>query len=399
MKKVKVVALLVAVLMVLGLLAACGDQTEVSNVSDNSSESVTSNGSGDEADQEEAEETSEMLTYFKVHEPTPESILNDPNYMTKEEIDAKAAEGEAAGVYGSGEPITIAFSQCVMNHPVRIQMVNTVKSEAEKYSNVKVIVTEGNGDFNTETANIESLIERNPDAIIVSSLSGTAIYPAYEQINQAGIPLIINNSGVPDDNATNIKYQSFITPDDWNNGRLLAQYMVEKLDGKGNIIIIDGVIESSNRQERLGGFMEVIDQYPDIKIVGQQPGDWIRQPAMEAAANLLQANPQIDGIYAMNDEMGMGVLAALRAAGREDEIKCMVSVDGQEDLLYEIQKGSAAKASVYWESRMKDTVNVALAVAEGAVVDPHIFLTKPLITQENVDEWIEELYTGEQAFQ
>jgi len=398
MKKMRSTALLIAVLMVISLLTACQQNA----TTDSMTTEVTASGptqTNAETNAETNADPASKLTYNNIRKPTPESILNDPNYMTKEEIDAKAAAGEAAGVYGNGEPITIAFSQCVMNHPVRIQMVNTLKSEAEKYSNVNVIITEGTGDFAVEIANIESLIQRKPDVMIVSSLSGTAVYPAYEQINKAGIPLVIMNSGVPDDAATHIKYETFVTPDDWNNGRILAQYLVEQLDGKGNIIIIDGVVESSNRQERLGGFMEIINQYPDIKIVGQQPGDWIRQPAMEAAANLLQANPKVDGIYAMNDEMAMGVLAALRSAGRESEIKAMVSVDGQEDLLYEIKKGSAAKASVYWESRMKDTMNVALAIAEGAKVDPTIFITKPLITIDNVDEWIEELYTGEQSFQ
>lgn len=89
----------------------------------------------------------------------------------------------------------------------------------------------------------------------------------------------------------------------------------------------------------------------------------------------------------MNDEMGMGVLAALRAAGREDEV-IMVSVDGQEDLLQELQAGSAAEASVFWESDMTTVVDAALAVAQGAVVDPHIWYQEPLITRDNVSEWL-----------
>jgi ABC-type sugar transport system substrate-binding protein len=167
----------------------------------------------------------------------------------------------------------------------------------------------------------------------------------------------------------------------------LAKYLAEKLGGKGNILIIGGVVESSNHQVRLGGFMEVIKEYPDIKIVGEQSGAWIRMPAMKAAADLLQANPDVKGIYAMNDEMGMGVLQALRNAGREDEV-VMVSVDGQEDLLREIKKGSAAEASVFWESDMTTVVDAALAVADGAKIDKHIYLKRPLITKENVDEWL-----------
>lgn len=331
----------------------------------------------------------EGITFVSAYDPTPQSILDDPNYMSFEEFTAKAREGEAEGVYGNGEPIRLAFSQVVMNHPVRINMVNTFWANCEKYSNVTCFVTEGTGDVGVEIANIESLIQREPDVLVLSSLSGTAVYPAYEAVNAAGIPLIINNSGIPDDAAENVSYTAFISPDDWYNGRILAEYMVERLGGEGNIIVVEGVVESSNYEFRLGGFMEVINEHPGIKVVGQQSGAWIRMPAMQAAVDLLQANPEIDGIYAMNDEMGMGVIAALRSAGREEEV-VMVSVDGQADLVCEIKKGSAAEASVFWESDMTSVVDAALAVAEGAVVDPHIWYQPPLITQANADEWLPE---------
>ena len=335
--------------------------------------------------------SAEGVTFKNVYSPTPSSILQDPHYMTVEQFTAKAREGEKKGVYGDGKPIKLAFSQVVMNHPVRINMVNTFKSNCKKYSNVTCIVTEGNGEPSVEIANIESIIQRKPDVVIVSSLSGTAVYPAYEELNNAKIPLIINNSGIPDDNAKNVKYTSFISPDDWQNGRLLGQYMADKLKGKGDIIVVEGVTESSNYEHRLGGFMEVINKYPDIHIIGKQSGAWIRMPAMKATVDLLQANPKIDGIYAMNDEMGMGVLAALRSAKREDGV-VMVSVDGQKDLVQQIAKGSAAEASVFWESDMTRVVDAALAVAEGAVIDPQVWYKEPLITKANAQEVLDKRY-------
>ena len=106
---------------------------------------------------------------------------------------------------------------------------------------------------------------------------------------------------------------------------------------------------------------------------------------MKATVDLLQANPKIDGIYAMNDEMGMGVLAALRSAGREQGL-VMVSVDGQKDLLQQIEKGSAAEATVFWESEMTRVVDAALAVAEGAVIDPRVWYKESLITKANAKD-------------
>lgn len=329
------------------------------------------------------------VTFRSVYNPTPEIILKDPDYMTVEQFTAKARDGEKKGVYGSGKPIKLAFSQVVMNHPVRINMVQTFKSNCAKYSNVTCIVTEGNGDADVEIANIESIVEKKPDVVVVSSLSGTAVYPAYEKINKAGIPLIINNSGIPDDRAKDVKYTSFISPDDWENGRLLGQYMADRLEGKGDILIIEGVAESSNYEHRLGGFMEVIEKYPDIHIIGKQSGAWIKIPAIKAADDLLKANPKIDGIYAMNDEMAMGVLEALRSAGREKEV-VIVSMDGQRDLVQEIQKGSAAEATVFWESDMGRVVDAALAVAEGAVIEPRVWYKETLITKKNAQEFLDQ---------
>ena len=329
------------------------------------------------------------LTFKTAYDPTPAEVLNDPAYMSLDAIMAKFNDGVAAGVYGSGKPITLAFSQVVMNHPVRINMVETFKSNCAKFSNVTCYVTEGTGEVGVELANIESLIQRKPDAMVISSLSGTAVYPGYEAVIAAGIPLLMNNSGIPDDSA-NIPYTSFMSPDDWENGKLLGQYMADKLGGKGDILVIAGVAESSNYDFRLGGFMEAINKFPDIHIVGQQSGAWIRMPAMTATVDLLQANPKIDGIYAMNDEMGMGVLAALRNAGREDGV-VMVSVDGQKDLVEEILKGSAAKASIYWDSDMDRVVAASLAVAEGAKVDKNIFYHEKLITQDNAQAFLDRI--------
>lgn len=341
--------------------------------------------SGDDMTEENILRKALGVTFKSVYNPTPESIVKEPRYMTMQQFTDKARAGEKKGFYGDGRPIKLAFSQVIMNHPVRINMVETFKSNCKKYSNVTCMVTEGTGDPAVEVANIESLINKKPDVLIVSSLSGAAVYPAYKAINNSGIPLIINNSGIPDDSAKDIRYTSFISPDDWHNGRLIGQYMADRLNGKGNIIVIEGVAESSNYEHRLGGFMEIIDKYPDIHIVGKQSGAWIRLPAMKAAADLLKANPKIDGIYAMNDEMAMGVLAALQNAGREVGV-VMVSVDGQKDLLKEILAGTSAEATVFWDSDMTVVVDAALAVADGAIIDPQIWYKEPLITKMNAQE-------------
>ena len=91
--------------------------------------------------------------------------------------------------------------------------------------------------------------------------------------------------------------------------------------------------------------------------------------------------------------MAMGVLAALRSAGRENGV-VMVSVDGQKDLLKEILAGSSAEATVFWDSDMTAVVDAALAIAEGAVIDPQIWYRETLITQANAQEALDKQQVG-----
>ena len=148
-----------------------------------------------------------------------------------------------------GEKTTykIGFSQCVMNHPFRIAMVDSVKEAAKAYDDIKLIVVEGDGDVQTEITNIESLIQQGCDAIIVSSLSGTSIYPAYKEVHDAGIPLVIAASGCAqeDEDAYNY-YDTFVSTDEVEMGRAAADYANELLNGEGKIVMIRGVVESTN---------------------------------------------------------------------------------------------------------------------------------------------------------
>ncbi|CAI6087339.1 substrate-binding domain-containing protein [Cohnella sp. JJ-181] len=301
-----------------------------------------------------------------------------------------AASGGAAPAAGSYEyktkaegDIKIGFSQAVMNHPFRIAMVESAKKSAAELG-IELIVTDGQGDVNKEISNIESLIARKVDAIVVSSLSGKAIYPAYKQVAEAKIPLIIAASGVPDDE--NIPYVSYVATDEVQMGQQAAQYIAKMLNNKGNIVVIDGVPESTNSELRRQGFMPEIEKFADIKVVAHQSGDWLRLPAMQVMTNILQANDKIDVVLAQNDEMGFGAMEAIKKAGREKEIK-VIGMDAQKEALELIKNGDNYVMSVKNEWSSDTALKLAVDAVRGKPIEKRVVLEAPVIDKTNIDQY------------
>ena len=290
----------------------------------------------------------------------------------------------------NGGKIKIGFSQCVMNHPFRIAMVDTFKEAAKAYDDVEIVVVEGNGDVQTEITNIESLIQQGCDAIIVSSLSGKAIYPAYKEVYDAGIPLIIAASGnaSEDEDAYNY-YKTFVSTDEVEMGVAAADYANKLLNGNGNVVMIRGVVESTNSMNRYVGWNQEIVKYPGIKVIAEQSAEWLRLTANEVMANILQANKDIDLVYAENDEMALGCLEAIRDAGREDEIQ-IISMDGQQDAAEEVLKGGAFKLTITNVADTTEALKAAYTLAKGGTVDKRIVLQYEQVTAENAADYIKE---------
>ncbi len=299
-----------------------------------------------------------------------------------------ATETADANSNKSGEKFKIGFSQCVMNHPFRIAMVDSFKEACAQYDDIEPVIVEGNGDVQTEITNIESLIQQGCDAIIVSSLSGTAIYPAYQEVSEAGIPLIIAASGcAQEDEAAYNYYQSFVSTDEVEMGVAAAKYANEILNGKGNVVMIRGVVESTNSMNRYVGWNSEIGNYPDIKVIAEQAADWLRLTANEVMANVLQANSDIDLVYCENDEMALGCLEAIKDAGRQDDIM-IISMDGQQDAAEEVEKGESFKLTITNNSDTAEAVKAAYTLANGGTVDKRIKLSYEMVTKDNAADYI-----------
>ena len=261
-----------------------------------------------------------------------------------------------------------------------------------------VILYDARNDPATQRNNVEDLIQAKVDVILITSIvtgsrdSGAAADEAVK----AGIPVI----GV-DTSCGSPRVAVTIRTDNVLGGRLAGEYIVKVLNGKGKVIVLEGPAGDTNSALRVGGFMEVIKKYPGIKILASQPADWSREKGLRVMENLLQAFPDVDAVFAANDEMALGAIEALKAA-RKLKSTIVVGFDATPDALKSIKRGEMSatiQQHPYEEGYM--AVEIALKILKGESfeskvvmrpwpwgIEHAIEIPATLITSENVDKYL-----------
>ncbi|RLE13289.1 ribose ABC transporter substrate-binding protein [Candidatus Aerophobetes bacterium] len=267
-------------------------------------------------------------------------------------------------VIGKERPL-IAFSQCTMNHPWRVTLTNDMKYWAAKLD-VNFIWADGNNDAANQLADCEDLIAKKPDVLVISPLQAKALAPVYDMCNEAKVPLIVIDRYIDAEPGTGM-YITFIGEDQMEEGRTAARLLVKKLfevygEYKGNIVELQGTIGAGPTIDRHKGFLEIIDKYPDIQVVATQSADYLREPAMKIMEDWLQRFPKgtIHAVYAHNDEMALGAMAAIKAAGRNELLGWICSIDGQVQALKAVLDGeflvSVQNPPYFGESSIKSAL-------------------------------------------
>jgi ribose transport system substrate-binding protein len=159
---------------------------------------------------------------------------------------------------------------------------------------------------------VEDAIQKKVDAIIIAPINPQSIIPAIEKANAAKIPVLTTNSKAGGGNI-----ETFVGVENYEGAKKLCEYMLKKINRKGNVIIIEGNPAGQTNQDRIKGFKEVLDAAPEVKILAQQPAMFRRDQAMSVMENLLQTHPKVDLVIALNDEMALGSLKAIEQAGRK----------------------------------------------------------------------------------
>lgn len=209
-------------------------------------------------------------------------------------------------------PYRIAISNSYIGNDWRTEMIQMARAyanhpEVKPYISELYVVSSGN-DVNAQIAIVDSMIAAGYDAIILNTASEDALNPVVKRAHDAGI--LVSSF----DNVSSSPYAIRINEDQFEFGKTMAEWLVKQLNGKGKVFMITGVPGTTVDNGRTSGAKSVFEQYPDIEILGEQPGMWADGPAQTAMATALAAFPQIDGVWCQGGTTG--VVRAFIDAGR-----------------------------------------------------------------------------------
>ncbi len=248
---------------------------------------------------------------------------------TEETTDSAAGSGEKT------EGMTIGLAMSTQTNPFFVSVQQGVKDAAAKYG-IEIVATDAQDNPTTQAKDVENLIAMKPAAIIINTCDSDAIVPSVEACNAAGIPVFtMDRKANGGDVAAHIGYDAV------KSGTMAADYLAEILGEKGKVVELQGIMGSNVAQDRHKGFSDTIKKYPEIEVVQSEVANFDRATAMSVMENILSANPEIDGLYAANDEMALGAMEAIEAAGRIDRIK-IVGCDCIDDTIDAMKEGKIA---------------------------------------------------------
>ncbi|HAY98093.1 D-ribose transporter subunit RbsB [Mesotoga sp. Brook.08.YT.4.2.5.1] len=240
-----------------------------------------------------------------------------------------------ASAFLFGATYRIGLSLSTLNNPFFVTLRDGAL-EAAAGLGIEVIVADGRDNPAKQLSDIEDFVQQKLNLIIINPTDSDAIVTAVEEANKAGIPVITVDRG-----ANGGKVVAHIASDNVAGGMMAGEYVAMLLNGKGNVVELEGIVGTSAARDRGQGFGAAISKYPGIKIVAKQVANFNRAEGLVVIENILQANPNIDAVFAHNDEMALGAIEAIKAAGLLDKIK-VVGFDAIDDAVAAVNAGEMA---------------------------------------------------------
>src|SRR4051812_7231474 len=266
----------------------------------------------------------------------------------------KPAAGTAAAA--PGQP-TIALVVKTLNNPFFIEMQKGAEEAAKKLG-VELIVqaAEREVDVERQMQIIENLIQRKVSALCVTPSGSREIVPVIVKANKANIPVLIVDTRADEKAlaAAGGKIATFIGSDNYDGGKIAGAFVIEKLGGKGNVAILEGIPGHETGDARLRGFREALAKEPGMKIVASQPANWERDQGFNVFQNILQAHPEVNALFACSDLMALGATEAIAAAGKTGKI-VVVGFDALPEARDDIKKGVMSGTVAQFPMRMGAT--------------------------------------------
>lgn len=287
----------------------------------------------------------------------------------------------------------VGFAQTESNNPWRLAQTQSMKDEAAKRG-WQLVYTDAAGSAAKQVADVRSMIAQKVDVILLAPREEKPLVPAVMEAKQAGIPLFCIDRSVDASQAkAGRDYVAFIGSDFVKEGHMAAEAFAKATGGKAKIIELQGTIGSSPANDRMKGFKDGLAAYPDMQIIASQSGDFARDKGRQVFETLYQAHPDATAVYGHNDEMTMGAIAAMEAAGKVPGKDLMlVSIDGTKDCAQAVADGKVAvlvECNPHFGPKAFQSI---VDYAGGTQLPEWVVNTDRLFTKDNIASYLPEAF-------
>lgn len=296
-----------------------------------------------------------------------------------------ASSAPAASSEAAPEVIEVALSTFSLAIPWQIQTIDVLQKAVDSYDGA-VNLTVANADNNTSTqiTQIENFIDQGVDILLVDASSATGLNPALAEAKEAGIVVVNYNCTVSDPECVNSRV--FVDQTEW--GRIMAQFIVDELNGEGDIVCLTGLSGNQIAADRWAGAQEVFAANPGINILADAPAEWEQSPAEEKMQAWITAFPEIDAAWADGGPCGVGVINVLEKNGMD-----MIPVSGEASYGFvnkwyaQVENGLSGCAPVCPVYIGAVALEAGMRILNGETVPTDLALDMPVMTNDNIADW------------
>lgn len=280
-----------------------------------------------------------------------------------------ASQSQQTSSESSGDKKKIGMVISTLDNPFFVSMKDGATKKAKELGYDLVVVNSQN-DAAKERSNVDDLIQQGVSAIIINPTDSDAVGNSIKEANNKKIPVL-----TVDRQANSGEVVSHIASDNVKGGEMAAQFILEQLGGKANIVELQGIPGASATRDRGKGFHQGVDGKDNVKVVASQAADFDRQKGLNVMQNIMQATPEFDAVFAHNDEMALGAVKAL--AGKKVII---VGFDGNDDAKKAVANGEMT-ATIAQQPELMGSLAVENAgkVIKGETVEKQIPVELELI--------------------
>ncbi|MER6118443.1 ABC transporter substrate-binding protein [Streptomyces sp. NPDC001743] len=277
---------------------------------------------------------------------TSDTATSDSSQGAQAAKSPESSSGSGCSLQTYGAPkldlkdAVVGFSQSEKEaNPFRIAETQSIKDEAEKAGVKKLLTTNAQSQLSKQISDIQDMLSQGAQFLIVAPLNSDGLEPALKAAAAKKVPVLTIDRKV---NATACEdYVAFLGSDFVEQGKRAADAMIKATGGKGKVAILLGASGNNVTTDRTKGFVDQLKaEAPGLEIVAQQTGEFARDKGQQVMEQLIQSKPDITAVYAENDEMGLGAVTALKAAGKKPgkDVK-IVSIDGTRNAVQALVNG------------------------------------------------------------